>query len=392
MNIGNRLRDVRRFLKEPRNLRRWVKAWGVSLGIWIALDLLVQTQNVSYYLERGTPIPWARFLGDYGDSVVWAFFSPFILMLTFQYPISRQTWRRNTVAHVILGLALGLLWYPVLQESRLVLAVAFDESSLWRASSWSMLFRVLIEALLLYTQVAAIGHGMHFYREYRERELSESRLREQLAEAQLRILRMQLHPHFLFNTLNTISALIHKDIRAADRMLALLGDLLRDSFEKIGAQEVALKQEIDFLERYLEIEKTRFQDRLVVVKRIEAETWDAQVPNLILQPLVENSIRHGIARRSGLGSIEVSSWREDGMLAVRVRDDGPGMPADREAPLRQGVGLANTQARLRQLYGPRHRFDLENRPGGGLDVTLLIPFRSAPPIPRGDPLGASRIS
>ena len=206
-----------------------------------------------------------------------------------------------------------------------------------------------------------------------------SRLEAQLARAQLQVLRMQLHPHFLFNTLNTISALVHKDVRAADRMLALLGDLLRDSFEKLGAQEVALKQELNFLERYLEIEKARFQDRLIVRTEIASETLDALVPNLILQPLVENAIRHGISRRSGTGSIEVRAWREDGMLAVRIRDDGPGLPSEAVMASRGGVGLANSQARLEQLYGRAHRFDLTNRPEGGLDVTLAIPFRPAEP-------------
>jgi LytS/YehU family sensor histidine kinase len=238
-------------------------------------------------------------------------------------------------------------------------------------------YRMTIRSIMLYAQVLAVAHGIHYYREYRNRDLIASRLEAQLAQAQLQVLRMQLHPHFLFNTLNTISALVHKDARAADHMLTLLGDLLRDSFEKLGAQEVALKQEIDFLDRYLEIEKTRFQDRLMVKKEIEPETLDALVPNLILQPLVENAIRHGIARRSGAGRIEISSWLENGNLAVRIRDDGPGLANEADVAVRGGVGLANSQARLEQLYGGAQRLELANRPEGGLDVTLAIPFRLA---------------
>jgi two-component system LytT family sensor kinase len=374
----NGLTSAKRFLTEARDIRRWGRAWVVSLGIWVALDVLVQTQNYSWYREKGIPVPWPKFLGDYVDSAFWAFLTPFILLAVSRVPIERRTWRRAVPFHLLAGLAASAFWLPQLQTSRLVLAVFFDDASLFREMSASMGFRVAVEGLLLYTQVLAIGHGMHYYREYTARDLSASRLESQLAQAQLQILRMQLHPHFLFNTLNTISALIHKDVRAADRMLALLGDLLRDSFEKLGAQEVALKQELDFLDRYLEIEQTRFQDRLVVDKEIAPETLDALVPNLILQPLVENAIRHGIARRAGAGRIELRAWRDNGMLALRIRDDGPGLPTGASVSTRGGVGLANCQARLEQLYGRDHRFELSNRPEGGFEVVLAFPFRPCP--------------
>jgi two-component system LytT family sensor kinase len=374
----NWLARAKHFLSEDRNARRWGRVWAVSLGIWVGLDVLVQTQNYSWYREKGIPVPWPKFLGDYIDSAFWAFLTPLILLAVSRVPIERRTWRKAVPVHLLAGLAASAFWLPQLQASRLLLAVFFDDASLYREVSLSMCFRVAVEGLLLYTQVLAIGHGMHYYREYTARDLSASRLEGQLAQAQLQILRMQLHPHFLFNTLNTISALIHKDVRAADRMLALLGDLLRDSFEKLGAQEVALKQELDFLDRYLEIEQTRFQDRLVVDKEIAPETLDAMVPNLILQPLVENAIRHGIARRAGAGRIELCSWRDNGMLAVRIRDDGPGLPTGTTPSTRGGVGLSNSQARLEQLYGPNHRFELSNRPEGGFEVILGFPFRSSP--------------
>jgi len=196
------------------------------------------------------------------------------------------------------------------------------------------------------------------------------------------VLRLQLHPHFLFNTLHTISALMHKDLRAADRMLALLGDLLRDSFEKVGAQEVSLKQELGFLERYLEIERTRFRDRLTIRLDIDPETLDAEIPNLVLQPLVENAIRHGIGKRQDAGHIDIVARRKSERLDVRIRDDGPGLAQAPEVALRGGVGLANTADRLQQLYPNAHAFDLHNRPEGGLEVALEIPFklhRESPP-------------
>jgi LytS/YehU family sensor histidine kinase len=223
--------------------------------------------------------------------------------------------------------------------------------------------------------VVFVGHLVHYSRESRTKDLKASQLEGQLAQAQLQVLRMQLHPHFLFNTLHTISALMHKDLKAADRMLALLGDLLRDSLEKVGAQVVPLKQELEFLDRYLEIEKTRFRDRLSVQMAVEPETLDAEVPNLILQPLVENAIRHGIARRAEGGRLEIHAQSQDHMLVLRVRDDGPGLPSDTEMAARGGVGLANSQARLEQLYGAAHRFELRNRTDGGLEVTLALPLR-----------------
>jgi LytS/YehU family sensor histidine kinase len=172
---------------------------------------------------------------------------------------------------------------------------------------------------------------------------------------------------------------MHKDVKAADRMLALLGDLLRDSFDKIGAQEVSLQQELGFLHRYLEIERTRFRDRLAVETDIDPETLDAEVPNLILQPLLENAIRHGIERRMGAGRIRLAARREGARLLLTIQDDGPGLPPEAELAFRRGIGLANTQARLNQLYGTDQSFELLNRPEGGLEVALSIPFRLRPP-------------
>ena len=377
MSISEKARAAGRVLTDRRDLRQWSRAWGLSLLAWLVLDVLAQTTMYSYYSEKGERVPWGWFAADYWDSVVWAFLTPFILLFVSRRPCNRQTWRTVIPLHIAAAVAIALVWAPVIQGGRNVLYLLLDDSTLYRPLTVGFFYRMTIRSIMLYAQVLAVAHGIHYYREYRNRDLIASRLAAQLAQAQLQVLRMQLHPHFLFNTLNTISALVHKDARAADHMLTLLGDLLRDSFEKLGAQEVALKQEIDFLDRYLEIEKTRFQDRLVVRKEIEPDTLDALVPNLILQPLVENAIRHGIARRSGAGRIEIRSWLEDGTLAVRIRDDGPGLPNEADVAVRGGVGLANSQARLEQLYGGAHRLELANRPEGGLDVTLAIPFRLA---------------
>ena len=229
--------------------------------------------------------------------------------------------------------------------------------------------------MLTYWAILGVSLAVDYYRKYRERELRASQLETRLAEAQLQVLKMQLHLHFLFNTLHAISTLMHRDVEAAERMLTRLSDLLRHSFESVGVQEVSLKQELEFLDRYVEIEKVRFGDRLAVEISVDPELLDARVPNLILQPLVENAIRHGIASRAAGGRIEIEVRRDNGMLDLEIRDNGPGLPAgDDGSEGIGGIGLANTRARLKQLYGARHRFELSEAAGGGLAVNLTIPL------------------
>jgi LytS/YehU family sensor histidine kinase len=170
---------------------------------------------------------------------------------------------------------------------------------------------------------------------------------------------------------------MHSDVKAADRILALLGDLLRDSLDKVGAQEVTLKQELEFVDRYLEIERTRFRDRLSVKTLVDPEAWDVPVPNLVLQPLVENAIRHGISRRAGAGHLVITAARAGDRLVLSVLDDGPGLPSEGMVRGRAGVGLANTQARLQQLYGAEASFELRSRAeGAGIEARIEIPVRA----------------
>jgi LytS/YehU family sensor histidine kinase len=212
-----------------------------------------------------------------------------------------------------------------------------------------------------------------YYARYRERELAASQLQGQLAHAQLQALRMQLNPHFLFNALNSISMLVRGGRSAeAVRMLAGLGDLLRGVLEEERPNEVPLREELNFLTRYLAIEQIR-ADRLQVRMEVAPELMDARVPNLILQPLVENAIRHGISRSSAAGLVEIGAWRENGSLLLSVRDDGPGLAAGAEG--REGVGLANVRARLARMYGDQQGLEMENAEGGGTRVTLRLPHR-----------------
>jgi sensor histidine kinase YesM len=218
-----------------------------------------------------------------------------------------------------------------------------------------------------------------FYRRFQAEQLKSSELKAALATSQLNALKMQIHPHFLFNTLNSISALIHEDAEAADKMVARLGDFLRMTLENSGDREVSLKQEMDFVGRYLEIESVRFQDRLVVKMNIDPETLAARVPNLILQPIVENAIKHGISQQESVGSLIISSERHGDRLQIRVEDSGPGLQPSNgngkgSKPI--GIGLANTRARLAHLYEENYQFEIKNAVSHGVIVTLEIPFET----------------
>jgi signal transduction histidine kinase len=218
-------------------------------------------------------------------------------------------------------------------------------------------------------------YALDYYVKYRDRELRASQLETRLSQAQLQALKMQLNPHFLFNTLHTISSLMYTDIETADRMMTRLSELLRLTLEKEASPEVTLKEEIDLVERYLEIERIRFEDRLRVRIEVDPAALEARVPNFSLQPLVENAILHGIASRPEGGRLDITAARQNGMLEIRLQDDGPGMRSD--TPRREGIGVANTRARLAQLYGNAHRFEMTNVPEGGLRVTITLPYHTA---------------
>jgi two-component system LytT family sensor kinase len=224
----------------------------------------------------------------------------------------------------------------------------------------------------VYAAIVAAAHGAGYYRRSREHEQLEARL----AETRLQLLSMQLQPHFLFNTLNTIAELVHDDPDRADYMIAGLSDLLRRALDLGTAQEIPLEAELDLLSRYLDIQKARFGERLQVRTAIDDGARDAVVPVLLLQPLVENAIRHGLAERLAAGRIDIAISRAGAMLLISVTDDGPGA-ARNAAGQKERLGLGNTRARLDALYGSDHRLELTNAPDRGARVLLEIPYRAA---------------
>jgi len=337
--------------------------------------------NRLYFSSQLTqaPITWAQAISwSFLDWYLWAALSPFVFRASRRFGLGRGTPVRHVFVHLLLSFAFTVI-HSTIYGSIVwnVQWVPAHEASLTGLVQ-GLFFGKFHLGVVTYWVLVVLSHTFAFYTRYREEELRVSRMEAQLAQAQLQALRMQLHPHFLFNTLNAISALMHRDIAAAERMLARLSDFLRLTLESGGAPEVPLRQELDLMRRYLEIEQTRFADRLDVRVDVEPTTLEARVPNLILQPLVENAIRHGVARSAAAGRIEIAAHRHNGSLLLEVSDDGPGLPADAVRPAREGVGLTNTRARLAQLYGPSSRLDFANRSEGGLHVTLTIPFRTDP--------------
>ena len=305
----------------------------------------------------------------------WAALTPGILCLTRRFPFDRVTWKMAIPIHVA-GVVLAVSLHVVLTVAlRMATYWAIGESiDTWLHEAQEMFFVNFDWEMMTYWTIVGVGTALRYLHEARAKELSAAQLETRLVEARLHTLQRQMQPHFLFNTLNTISALMHRDVDAADAMIARLSDLLRMSLQRVGVQEVPLKEELDFLSKYLEIEQTRFRDRLTVVFDIQADTLHALVPNLLLQPLVENAIKHGIGPRPTPGQIAVRARINGAMLELDVQDNGVGLSAARLTDFNRGVGLSNTRSRLDHLYGSLHRFEFRQPAEGGLLVCIAIPM------------------
>lgn len=365
------------------NRGRWV-TWTLILGGVLLLVVFLSGQLYLGFVIWSWRIGWDEaVLWAAPDVYIWVLLIPLIVWAARRLPLERDVWLRNLPIHLIAAVLVSLLalqlrfWFE-----GVVTGLTGEPWSLAAPKFLNMwFFRLGISVpsgILIYWTILGVTHALRYYGKFRENQLKAARLEAQLARAELEALEMQLHPHFLFNTLNSIAVLMRRDVEAAGRMLNRLSDLLRLTLERAGEQLVPLKDELEILHGYLQIQETRFEDRLTVSFAIEPEALHLRVPNLILQPLVENSIRHAIAPHAAPGTIEVQARRADGMLLLQVRDDGPGLPFNARA-VQEGIGLSNTRERLQVLYGAAHRFELRNLEGGGLEVTLGIPLDRAMP-------------
>jgi sensor histidine kinase YesM len=357
--------------------------WLLIFSGWTLFGLLFTIQGVINNAYFGRPADFGKTLVSWlSCAYLWALLTPFVAALANRFPLERKTIWRNLSIHLTIAVLLSFVQLAIYVGVRQQL----PGGALTSLTSWQWFQYLLIsgfhENLLIYAAIIGLAHAANYYRRFREREqraaqleLESAQLETQLARAQLDALKMQIHPHFLFNTLNSISVLMQEDVSAANEMLLRLSDLLRLALKNTDAHEIPLKQELDFLRSYLEIEQTRFQDRLNVKIEANAETLDARVPNLILQPLVENCIRHAVAPKAGASTIEIFAARNNGHLKLVVRDDGTGLTEMSRRDGVEGIGLANTRARLEKLYGANHEFELAPATGGGLQATISIPFQ-----------------
>jgi two-component system LytT family sensor kinase len=351
-----------------------VMRWWTVFAVWSLPALVASYSNYVSAETQGHPIAfWRALATQYPGWCVWMVLTPVVFAFARRFPVVRRPALGTIAAHIGL-MALALAFYTTVYVWA---NVEFRPSPLTvtRAVVGSVFVGSVVMTLVLYAATIATSLALDYGRRDRERELRTLALEAQLARAELHTLRAQLHPHVLFNALHTIALLARRDANEAIRVTVLLGNVLRSVLDSGSTDERPLREEISLIEQYLAIELVRFADRLRVVWEIDAETQDAMVPTLLLQPLVENALRHGIARSVNGGTVVVSATRSSDSVCVTVWNDGPSLPGGRIG--RRGVGLRNTEERLDRLYGDAGRLTIANDPRGGVSVKVCAPWRTA---------------
>jgi two-component system, LytTR family, sensor kinase len=353
-------------LAEDQTMKGRAVTWIWILAGWTGLALFLGISSSLAYMAVGNPPRWSLTIRmALAEIYVWALIAPGVMALARRFPFTRATIGRSLAVHIPASLVISLAKLTVDQVLRRWL-FGFDGY---------VLITSLAPNFLFYWGIVAAAHGFAYYRSSRERELRASLLEARLATARLQLLQMQLHPHFLFNTLNAISELVHEDPETADRMITGLSELLREALIAGDRQQVPLRRELELVRRYLDIQQARFGDRLQVEIEVEETIMDALVPHFVLQPLVENAIRHGIGARSDAGRVLIRARADHDSLRIDVEDDGAGL---KEAGASEGIGLGNTRKRLEALYGPGASVRVRDDPRGGAIVTVTIPLQAGP--------------
>jgi signal transduction histidine kinase len=351
---------------------------------WTLLGLFFATREIVRRAYRDEPLMWQNLLTTWlVGACIWAMVALLVLYFAQRWPLERATLGRRIAIHLPLsvGIAAIQLAFEAAAYLRLGILPRSVSGSFWDA--WGVILSLGLHGnIVTYWVILGIATGWRHYRSLRDQEqqamlleIKAAELQTQLANARLSALKMQLHPHFLFNTLNTIMVLVRQQsFERAEAMLGRLADLLRCVLDESNAQEVTLRRELDYVRLYLEIEQARFEDRLRVDIDVAPGVLDAAVPHMALQPIVENAVRHGIARSSEVGRIRISAAARDGKVRIDVRNDGPGL-CKAETPAGFGIGVANTRSRLEQLYGEGAGLSMEDD-DHGVTVTLVLPFRA----------------
>ncbi len=349
--------------------------WFLIFAAWLVPALLSGFNTYVQDRLEGRSPDWHWVLFSSIDWLLYAVLTPIVFRASRRFPLERPHLARNISLHVVGALGMCVAWAALGTLLRLGIfppAAGATAQKVWLGFvSW--VFTTLPFGVGVYFALVGIQHSFFYFAQARERETQAARLAAQLSEARLGALRMQLNPHFLFNSLNAITVLVRDgNTAAASRMLELLSDVLRQVLRTDKTHETALSRELEFLERYLAIEQVRFSDRLRPHIEIDPALARAAVPRFLLQPLVENALRHGIARRADAGLVQVSAHREGEQLVLTVRDDGPGLPMTPDPA--SGVGLSNTRARLAALYGGDATLEVANAEGGGVIATVRLPY------------------
>jgi two-component system LytT family sensor kinase len=371
--------------------------WAVSFGVWAFISLADAGSIYELYRSTGGSMSFPEVLGIQCSQVFTCFpLTPFVFALALRYPIQRG----NGPQRSLLYIAGGLVFTVAHITLRGLTPYGYwdAQTHAWSSAIWDSrvhVFRIrwpVFQQLFLrnfvdditgaYVPIVLVAHAVAYYRRFRERQLRASQLEAQLANARLQALKSQLQPHFLFNTLHSISALMLTDVPSADKMMTRLSDLLRMSFEDVGTQVTTLSREIEFVNVYLEIEQIRFEDRLNIIFDIAPDTLDAEVPHLLLQPLVENALRHGILRLSSGGEIRIAARHDAHGLHLLIRDNGPGLANSNALPSEAGLGLKATRERLETMFGKAQTFEVHSPAEGGVEAWVRIPFRlhEVPPM------------
>jgi two-component system, LytTR family, sensor kinase len=375
--------------------------WAVSCGVWIFVALAASLTIWQLYRSTDMPMSFTTTMWmELSQILTYAPLTPFAYAFANRYPIRKHNWGRLSLLYIAAGLLFCLA--HVLLRGITPYAIWDSKYREWGSAFWnSHSHRVMIQwaglqKLFLYNVVdditgtflpiVLVAHAVSYYRKFQDRELRATQLEGQLAKAHLQSLKSQLQPHFLFNTMHSISALMLTNVQAADRMITRLADLLRMNLESAGTQITTLSRELEFVNCYLGIEQVRFEDRLALTFDVSPETLDAQVPLMVLQPLVDNAVKHGISRLPKGGKISISSYLQSGDLKLEVRDNGPGL-ATAGTERGGGLGLRVTRERLETLYGADQSIVLASPPDGGMSVLVTIPFQisSTPPEERASP-------
>ena len=363
----------------PFGRPRWRATIGPFLGTWAGLVIaavLVDLAIVATYfhLPPGSATPLKlSFPVQFKNWLLWTVLAPAIVALARAMMVQRWSWGRRAASAVALGITLAFA--HVVME---ILSVRSHGSLSGHADPMGFFSYHLWHGLLTFAVLFTVAVLIESERTSRERELREAQLHEKVSRTQLQMLRMQLQPHFLFNTLNSISALVEDDTQAGQRMIGKLSEFLRLTLAETGHADVPLRTELAMVATYVELERTRFADRLAASFEIEPEAYDAVVPNLILQPLVENAIRHGIQPSVAGGTVTIRAVRDDAWLVLDVIDDGVGLPAGWGDRGPSGIGLGNTRARLEQRFGADQQFVIERRIPNGTHVRVRMPWETSP--------------